>query len=64
MLLFESLESQLSPSFIKSSVERFNVSRFKSEMYEFIDARLAEFGSCRATVTMMNEVAKVVQVPL
>jgi len=34
--LFESIESRFSPRFIRQSVERFDVSRFKSEMSEFI----------------------------
>jgi glycosyltransferase involved in cell wall biosynthesis len=40
--LFESLEPQFSPSFIRSSVDRFNGTRFRSEMHRFINDRMAE----------------------
>jgi len=39
---FESVESSFSPAFIRSSVERFDVSRFKSEMHQVIQASLME----------------------
>ena len=42
MLRFESLETEFSPEFIRSSVLRFDVSRFKSEMSKFIDCCLAD----------------------
>jgi glycosyltransferase involved in cell wall biosynthesis len=38
--VFESVEPRFSPSFIRSHVERFNVSRFKAEMQRFIDDSL------------------------
>jgi glycosyltransferase involved in cell wall biosynthesis len=37
---FESVESRFSPSFIRHSVERFDTSRFKSAMTDFIDRSL------------------------
>jgi len=37
---FESVESRFSSTFIRDSVERFDVSRFKSEMSEFINQSL------------------------
>ena len=40
ILQFESLETTFVPEFIQSTVWRFNVSRFKSEMSEFIHACL------------------------
>lgn len=42
MQRFESLEMEFSPEFIRSSVLRFDVSRFKSEMSDFIDYCLAD----------------------
>jgi glycosyltransferase involved in cell wall biosynthesis len=39
---FESVETRFSPSFIRSSVERFDTARFKAEMGEFIHQRVAE----------------------
>jgi glycosyltransferase involved in cell wall biosynthesis len=39
---FESLEAKFSPEFIRSSVRRFDVPRFKAEMYEFIEDCLAD----------------------
>jgi hypothetical protein len=37
---FESVESRFSPSFIRHRVERFDTSRFKSAMTDFIDRSL------------------------
>jgi len=37
---FESVESRFSPTFIRDSVERFDASRFKSEISEFINQSL------------------------
>jgi len=39
---FESVESDFSPAFIRSSVERFDFSRFKSEMHQVIQASLLD----------------------
>ncbi len=47
----ESMEKGFSPEFIRSSVKRFDRARFKSEMWDFIDERLAEFGRSRAAQT-------------
>jgi glycosyltransferase involved in cell wall biosynthesis len=41
ILYFESLEGEFSPEFIQSSVQRFDIPRFKSEMYSFINESLA-----------------------
>lgn len=42
ILRFESIETQFSPEFIRSNVMRFDVSRFKTEMNDFVDDCLAE----------------------
>jgi glycosyltransferase involved in cell wall biosynthesis len=39
----EAIESRLDPEFIRTQVERFDVSRFKAEMSEFIAEKLREF---------------------
>jgi len=41
ILHFESMETEFSPEFIRSSVQRFDIPRFKSEMYDFINECLA-----------------------
>ena len=41
ILQFESMETEFSPEFIRSSVQRFDIPRFKSEMYDFINECLA-----------------------
>jgi glycosyltransferase involved in cell wall biosynthesis len=43
MRVFESVETRFSPTFIRAHVQRFDVSRFKREMYEFIENKLAAF---------------------
>jgi glycosyltransferase involved in cell wall biosynthesis len=40
---FESIETRFSPAFIRRNAERFDVSRFKSEMVSFINLKLLEF---------------------
>lgn len=40
---FETIESRLDPEFIRKQVERFDVSRFKAEMSEFVAEKLREF---------------------
>ena len=40
---FEANENRFSPAFIRRHAERFDVPRFKSEMYAFINARMLEF---------------------
>jgi glycosyltransferase involved in cell wall biosynthesis len=53
---FESVESGFSPAFIRSSVERFDVSRFKSEMRQVIQASLLEHShSARSGSNMFIE---------
>ena len=42
---FEAVEARFSPSFIRSSVQRFSVSRFKSEMERFIEESLTRHGA-------------------
>jgi len=37
---FESVEGRFSPVFIRAHVQRFDVSRFKKEMFEFIADKL------------------------
>ena len=39
---FESVETEFSPEFIRGSVQRFDLPRFKSEMSDFIEERLAD----------------------
>lgn len=41
ILRFESIERDFSPEFIQSRVQRFDIPRFKLEMYEFINGCLA-----------------------
>jgi glycosyltransferase involved in cell wall biosynthesis len=41
ILRFESIEKEFSPAFIRSNAQRFDVPRFKAEMYDFIDTSLA-----------------------
>lgn len=40
--LFESVESQFSPEYIRRSVEHFELSRFISEMYQFIGEKMKD----------------------
>lgn len=42
ILRFESIEKEFSPAFIRSNAQRFDVPRFKEEMYDFIDTSLAD----------------------
>ena len=42
ILRFECLEEHFSPEFIRASVQRFDIPRFKAEMEDFIETRLAE----------------------
>jgi glycosyltransferase involved in cell wall biosynthesis len=42
MRLFESVESQFSPEYIRRSVEHFELSRFISEMYQFIGEKMKD----------------------
>jgi glycosyltransferase involved in cell wall biosynthesis len=43
MRVFESVEARFSPVFIRAHAQRFDVSRFKREMFEFIENKLATF---------------------
>ena len=43
MRVFESVEARFSPVFIRAHAQRFDVSRFKKEMFEFIENKLAGF---------------------
>ena len=43
MQVFESVETRFSPEVIRAHAQRFDVSRFKKEMFEFINAKLAAF---------------------
>ena len=42
---FESIETHFSPAFIRRNAERFDVSRFKSEMGAFINLKMLKFGT-------------------
>jgi glycosyltransferase involved in cell wall biosynthesis len=42
---FESIETHFSPAFIRRNAERFDVSRFKSEMGAFINLKMLKFGN-------------------
>jgi glycosyltransferase involved in cell wall biosynthesis len=42
---FEANENRFSPAFIRRHAERFDVPRFKAEMYAFINAKMLEFKS-------------------
>jgi len=50
MRVFESVESRLSPAWIRAQVRRFDVPRFKAEMAAFVIDKMAEFHDVR-TVT-------------
>lgn len=54
---FESIEGRFSPRFIKSSVGQFDRSRFKSEIQDFIDARLLEFRNPNVPVRLNSKAA-------
>lgn len=46
--VFESVEARFSPALIRAQVERFDVSRFRTEMTQFVVEKMAEFqGSTR-----------------
>lgn len=49
ILQFESVETKFSPEFIRSTVERFDVSRFKCEISDFIDDCLADHCALHTT---------------
>jgi glycosyltransferase involved in cell wall biosynthesis len=57
---FESVESFFSPSFIRHSVERFNASRFKSEMSSFITQHLQHRRISHSTVQISRKSDEVV----
>jgi glycosyltransferase involved in cell wall biosynthesis len=42
---FESIETHFSPAFVRRNAERFDVSRFKSEMGAFINLKMLKFGN-------------------
>jgi glycosyltransferase involved in cell wall biosynthesis len=44
---FESIETRFSPAFIRRDAERFDVSRFKSEMGAFINPKMLKFTNRR-----------------
>jgi glycosyltransferase involved in cell wall biosynthesis len=50
ILRFESMDREFSPEFIRSNAQRFDVPRFKAEMFDFIDACRANHASSRVTV--------------
>jgi len=41
ILRFESIEKEFSPAFIRSNAQRFDIPRFKLEMYDFVETSLA-----------------------
>lgn len=49
---FESVETKFSPEFIRRSVQRFDLPRFKSGMSDFIEERLADH--CRLQAALAN----------
>jgi len=51
---FESVEAEFSPAFIRRSVQRFDLPRFKSEMSDFIEECLADH--CRPQAALPNPV--------
>jgi glycosyltransferase involved in cell wall biosynthesis len=57
---FESVESLFSPSFIRHSVERFDASRFKSEMSSFISQNLEHWRSSHSPVQISRKSDEVV----
>ena len=50
ILQFESIEKEFSPVFIRSNAQRFDVPRFKSEMYDFVGTCLANHGLSQMSV--------------
>jgi len=54
ILRFESVEVAFSPEFIQRSVRRFDLPRFKSEMSDFIEERIADY--FRPQAAMANHV--------
>jgi glycosyltransferase involved in cell wall biosynthesis len=50
MRVFESVEARFSPVFIRAQVERFDVSRFRREMAEFVVEKMAAFHDPSRTV--------------
>lgn len=59
ILRFESIEGRFSASFIRSSVERFSVARFKSEMHQFINENLMDHRSSLAVQPIHGEMLAV-----
>ncbi|MGB9071628.1 MAG: glycosyltransferase [Terriglobales bacterium] len=53
ILRFESVERRFSPKSIKSSVLRFDVPRFKAEMYDFIEECLADHRAAHVSSTYL-----------
>jgi len=60
---FESLEDRFDPHFIQASVQRFNLSRFRSEMFDFIDKALLEHRSSSNFEASANRQVRTVSVP-
>jgi hypothetical protein len=56
MRVFESVEAHFSPVFIHAHAQRFGVSRFKKEMYEYIEKKLAAFRMDNANATVNHSV--------
>ena len=48
---FEEIESQFRPEFIRSSVERFSLCRFKTEFEDFVLDRMEQFGQGQESVS-------------
>ena len=51
ILRFESIEGRFSPGFIRSSVQRFDIPRFKAEMHDFIEECMADHRAAYGTST-------------
>ena len=59
ILSFESVEQEFSPTFIRASVESFDVSHFKFQIGEFVATRLREFQNLSIPVKQSSKVAAV-----
>jgi len=54
MLEFESAETRFTPAFIRSNAEKFDIPRFQSEMYDFIQRQLSQRGNAHRTGSLVE----------
>ena len=58
ILRFESLEGRFSPEFIRSSVQRFDIPRFRAEMRDFIEQCMADHRAAHETSSANNTLSR------